>query len=732
MKTDFRKNESSEFCCIKTEGLKLLQVICLLIMKSHVTVTLLLLPTLISAQIAGAPFDCRRFNSQYCCSSRIRESCPQLCKNSPCNRPKPFVANFLTQLPPMSQAAGFGLPFPNPDAPEQPPPALWGQPPPPRPSQGPHDGHSRPSGLNRHLSRQPDPQPPPGLVLPPAGSPLSVGAPEVDHVNQQSQNWQKPHTGENGPSGPSIHASSGGFGHSLENKPNGAGFGQMVPVEVTASPIQTGFPTLINQNFETTVIPQFGPVSHGGSWAEETGATGTDVGKPSPIEAQVDSSGTISTKIGSNGQTVPQNGHSAPSPTGAQTGEAALNGPTGPTNPTSWPSHTAMPPSAVPTSEWTSQELTPWNNGAKVEGQDQKSSERRDSSSKPGSTNKNSGVIVPPSGTEELVQLGEDAEVQTIEKLATSNHFGSIQDGIAQSILVGASRPEHVTSAPHARTTRPEPDGHVPWSFKIKPSSVQTFSERDLPLPEDKDEFVDLTERKSTPKPSGLVAKNNSISPGGGGLFSEGRIRPRKGPKAITTRPINSTERSGQTSHFLTGHSTVDSLGHTVGSFGHNGGSGGHTVGSLGHTVTNHTVPTTTLATVLHGHMGQCGTAPDFKPCVGLAEANSRLQACCRAKKMPDGCLPLCRFDTTQQEIKRQFDAGKCGILNVAPFLECASQQQDNRECCRANNLAAKSGPQCEVFCHPRDGLGSLGLQHLACQSVISDLLKCHHAGIKA
>lgn len=99
---------------------------------------------------------------------------------------------------------------------------------------------------------------------------------------------------------------------------------------------------------------------------------------------------------------------------------------------------------------------------------------------------------------------------------------------------------------------------------------------------------------------------------------------------------------------------------------------------------------------------------------------------------MPPGCLELCRYDVTQPEIKRAFDAGKCGILNVAPFLECASAGNNNLECCRHRNLAAKSGLQCEIFCNPVGGLGSLGLQHLTCQNVIGDLLQCHHSGIRS
>lgn len=85
-----------------------------------------------------------------------------------------------------------------------------------------------------------------------------------------------------------------------------------------------------------------------------------------------------------------------------------------------------------------------------------------------------------------------------------------------------------------------------------------------------------------------------------------------------------------------------------------------HTTSHLGLPTT--TLPTTTLATLVRAQVagsdgsvgaasGQCGIAPDFRPCVEINKANSRLLACCRAKLMPEGCLPLCKFDTTQAEV---------------------------------------------------------------------------------
>jgi hypothetical protein len=49
---------------------------------------------------------------------------------------------------------------------------------------------------------------------------------------------------------------------------------------------------------------------------------------------------------------------------------------------------------------------------------------------------------------------------------------------------------------------------------------------------------------------------------------------------------------------------------------------------------------------------GKCGVAPAFTPCLDLASSNQRLLACCKARLMPEGCLSLCRYDTTQAEVR--------------------------------------------------------------------------------
>ncbi|EFO91829.1 hypothetical protein CRE_21689 [Caenorhabditis remanei] len=109
---------------------------------------------------------------------------------------------------------------------------------------------------------------------------------------------------------------------------------------------------------------------------------------------------------------------------------------------------------------------------------------------------------------------------------------------------------------------------------------------------------------------------------------------------------------------------------------------------------------------------GQCGVAPDFTPCVSNEIASKSLLECCKRKNLPAGCQQLCRYDITQAEIRAAMDRGQCGIFNVAPFLECASQGKDNSECCRHRGIVQKTGLQCEQFCRPTQGLSALGVQH--------------------
>jgi hypothetical protein len=81
------------------------------------------------------------------------------------------------------------------------------------------------------------------------------------------------------------------------------------------------------------------------------------------------------------------------------------------------------------------------------------------------------------------------------------------------------------------------------------------------------------------------------------------------------------------------------------------------------------TKATTTFAPRPSQPQPQCNSPPDFHPCVSLPEANQRLADCCRRKALPPGCLPLCRYDITQLEIKTAFERGHCGLFNILPVV---------------------------------------------------------------
>ncbi|CAJ0930892.1 unnamed protein product, partial [Mesorhabditis belari] len=124
-----------------------------------------------------------------------------------------------------------------------------------------------------------------------------------------------------------------------------------------------------------------------------------------------------------------------------------------------------------------------------------------------------------------------------------------------------------------------------------------------------------------------------------------------------------------------------------------------------------------------------CGVGPEYSPCIPLDVASARLLSCLQSKNLPIGCQKLARYDVTQKEVRGALDRGACGLLHIAPFLECASQKGDNVECCKTKGVHTKGGQQCLSFCS--SGPISPGIQHLSCSSAMQEMLQCHHAGLK-
>lgn len=65
----------------------------------------------------------------------------------------------------------------------------------------------------------------------------------------------------------------------------------------------------------------------------------------------------------------------------------------------------------------------------------------------------------------------------------------------------------------------------------------------------------------------------------------------------------------------------------------------------------------------------RCGTAEtDFAPCVELEKANSLFQHCCR-QYAPEGCLPLCQYET--DELAARNLVSYSYILKFTYFNQC-------------------------------------------------------------
>lgn len=170
---------------------------------------------------------------------------------------------------------------------------------------------------------------------------------------------------------------------------NFAQIGQTIPPHAQTPP--TAFPTLINEVITTTVMPVFGPNFeemeriNGPSFGTNSGMSGTGIASNTDNFGSTNSQWSVNTNSNTN----------AP-----------------------------VPASTIGTINTTPASLI-----------DQS---RRDGHSNVGPEAKATGALpIPKTGWhEELVELGEDEKVVTVEKHGTTNHFGNIQNEIAQSILI--------------------------------------------------------------------------------------------------------------------------------------------------------------------------------------------------------------------------------------------------------------------------------------------------------
>ncbi|KAI6205543.1 DB domain-containing protein [Aphelenchoides besseyi] len=122
----------------------------------------------------------------------------------------------------------------------------------------------------------------------------------------------------------------------------------------------------------------------------------------------------------------------------------------------------------------------------------------------------------------------------------------------------------------------------------------------------------------------------------------------------------------------------------------------------------------------------RCGTAEtDYAPCVEQEKADALFQHCCR-QYAPEGCLPLCQYET---------DELKARNLHISTVLYCASQNQDNKACCSHLNLADSKlgvGNRCLRFCDPSgETISSISRADVSCLFNWNILTYCHRSGLK-
>lgn len=247
----------------------------------------------------------------------------------------------------------------------------------------------------------------------------------------------------------------------------------------------------------------------------------------------------------------------------------------------------------------------------------------------------------------------------------------------APPVLVNFSSQAPSSIEPTLRTTIPDRSQSA-WSFKIMPSKQQI---RDPNPPSDFSTFTNLATNEKTSTWISNQTQGSTVGlphQGNGIISGESEFDPIKFQCNLILPELNVVIDSIFTKQ------TIDAITNLTGKRAKRPNS----VTAAPPIVSN--VETINRNLTMQPNNGKCGVTPNFTPCLDLNTSNQRLLACCRTKLMPEGCLSLCRYDTTQAEVKKAFDAGKCGILNVAPFLECASQGQDNRQCCQHRNISLK------------------------------------------
>uniref|UniRef100_A0A914X2R7 Domain of unknown function DB domain-containing protein n=1 Tax=Plectus sambesii TaxID=2011161 RepID=A0A914X2R7_9BILA len=163
-------------------------------------------------------------------------------------------------------------------------------------------------------------------------------------------------------------------------------------------------------------------------------------------------------------------------------------------------------------------------------------------------------------------------------------------------------------------------------------------------------------------------------------------------------------------------------------------------------------------------HSQTCGNAENnYRPCIAKNVANDAFAACCK-QYLPPQCYRLCQYETERGTAAQLLiDAVKvdgCGLENTNQLLYCASQNHNNRQCCKDLGLAdpfLQVGDHCLRMCDvsfrewrwrsdplqqhwetgrvswegKKHSIDNLSRQDLVCLANWNVIMYCHHGGLK-
>uniref|UniRef100_A0A914WS73 Domain of unknown function DB domain-containing protein n=1 Tax=Plectus sambesii TaxID=2011161 RepID=A0A914WS73_9BILA len=124
-----------------------------------------------------------------------------------------------------------------------------------------------------------------------------------------------------------------------------------------------------------------------------------------------------------------------------------------------------------------------------------------------------------------------------------------------------------------------------------------------------------------------------------------------------------------------------------------------------------------------------CPKQPGWQPCVGVSEANSRLQACCR--KLTTGCQELCNYDITKDKLINAALSGSCPVEELDGMIKCAAVDKDHTACCEALGVFVEDRDLCKPLCNPQATLKMVDFTLFPCLDHIPVIARCFWASVE-